>query len=313
MTILLKKWSDTVKKPVTFLVKWRSLPLYELASYVFMFASMPMLAYGITTYTFGQCKIILFTVLTLYCGFFAALIWNDITDVKVDCLVHPDRPLPEGRIVQNKFFLIALLFSALTFIFSSIVGLYCLLFVCFSALFVAIHNKYLKKKINITAFSEIVTPMQWTIVPVFGFLAAGVYDVNIILSLVLFTYFADSAHDISEGIHDAKGDKIDGIKTYAVCLGKRKAKKISFLWFIISGIFGITIYFVANLSPLFLFLFCISWLYTFRWYYTLLTKDEKEIEDYSLVVGRKGFNYFLIVYDAIFIDLIIQLLYYNLV
>jgi 4-hydroxybenzoate polyprenyltransferase len=302
-----------IKGTADFISNWRSLPPYELMSYILMFASMPLLAYGTVAYTLNRLAVLFFTTITLYCGFFAALIWNDITDVNIDRVVHSDRPLPSGRIERSKFFAIALVFSLFTFIFSSLVNIWCFLSVCFSAFFVAIHNRYLKKKIRFPAYSELVTPLQWTIVPIFGFLAAQVYDIRSILCLVLFTYFADSAHDISEGIHDAKGDEIDGIKTYTTCFGKRKAACFSFAWFIISGILGFLLYFITELSLLYLFLFFIVWLYTFKWYFSLYRMNVRKSETFGLIVGRKGLNYFLVVYDIIFIDMLIQVLahYFN--
>ena len=79
--------------PFAFLSQWRSLPSFELISYVLMFASMPMLAYGIRPYDSTIITIILLSILSLYSGFFAALIWNDITDADIDSIAHPDRPI----------------------------------------------------------------------------------------------------------------------------------------------------------------------------------------------------------------------------
>jgi len=90
-----------LKKPINFLADWRTLPLYELVSYILMYASVPMLAYGIQTYDLEIVRIILLTILTMYSGFFAALIWNDITDADIDIIVHPDRPVPAGTISKK--------------------------------------------------------------------------------------------------------------------------------------------------------------------------------------------------------------------
>ena len=127
-----------------------------------------MLAFGGKNYDFEFLKLILFTVVALYSGFFAALIWNDITDADIDAAAHPDRLLPSGRISLKKFFAIALIFSALTFIFSFLVSFWCFILVIFAAGFVTFHDKYLKKKIKIPAYSEIFTPIQWTVFPIFG-------------------------------------------------------------------------------------------------------------------------------------------------
>src|SRR5579871_4682086 len=81
-----------------FLAKWRSLPPYELGSYLLMFAAAPMLALGVRRYDAALLGLVACTVISLYAGFFAALIWNDITDAEIDSVVHPDRPIPSGRI-----------------------------------------------------------------------------------------------------------------------------------------------------------------------------------------------------------------------
>jgi 4-hydroxybenzoate polyprenyltransferase len=120
-----------------------------------MYASVPMLAYGIKPYDLEIITVIILTILALYSGFFAALIWNDITDVDIDSVVHPNRPIPSGRISTKKFFAIALVFSAMTFIFSFLVSFWCFILVGITALFVTFHNKYLKKIVKIPAYSEI--------------------------------------------------------------------------------------------------------------------------------------------------------------
>jgi len=322
-----------IKKPFKFLSTWRSLPPYELISYILMYASVPMLAYGIKTYNLEIIKIIVLTILTMYSGFFAALIWNDITDRDIDAIAHPDRPVPSGRISPRMFFSIALMFSAMTFVFALLVSLWCFALVGLAALFVTFHNKYLKKIVKIPAYSEIFTPVQWVIVSIFGFLAIwtvlpptgsinlkmpilgfisfNVYDFQNMILLVLFTYFVDNAHDLPEGIHDADGDRKLGVRTYAVSFGGKNAARVSFAMFFVSGILGIILYFRTILSPVFLVPFLILWIYILYWSYKLLKADKKEMSELGSVVGRKGFDYFLASYDLIFLDLLVQLVLRN--
>lgn len=326
--------SSVMIHPFAFLSQWRSLPSFELISYVFMFASMPMLAYGIRPYDSTIITIILLSILSLYSGFFAALIWNDITDADIDSIAHPDRPIPSGKISSKKFFAVALVFSAMTFIFSFLVSFWCFILVGATALFVAVHDKYLKKIVKFPAYSEIFTPVQWIIVPMFGFLAIWTvfppmgdstvsfpllgyisfnsYDFQNMILLILFTYFADNAHDLAEGIHDVEGDHRHGVKTYATSFGEKNAARISFTMLFVSGILGFLLFYRTILTLVFLLPFLGIWLYTLYHSYRLLKADEKEIKPLGLLVGRKGFNYFLLAYDFIFLDVFIQLLMFQL-
>ena len=319
-----------ITAPFDFISHWRSLPAYEMISYIFMYASIPMLAYGIKTYNSSIITIIIFTILALYSGFFAALIWNDITDADIDTIAHPDRPIPSERISKKKFFTIAIFFSATTFIFSYLVNFWCLMLVGATALYVTFHNQYLKKIVNIPAYSEIFTPLQWIIVAIFGYLAiwtalpqstdfiinmpifenisTNIYQFQNMLLLVVFIYFTDNAHDLAEGICDAEGDRNLGVRTYATSFGERNAARISFGMFFLSGILGILLFIRTDLTLVFLIPFIIIWIYTIFQSYKLLKAKDYEMKKLGAVVGRKGFNYFLIIFNLIFLDILLQLL-----
>jgi len=318
-------------RPIQFLFRWRSFPPYELISYIMMFAAATMFAYGIQPYNLHIIRLVLLTIATLYSGFFAALIWNDITDKDIDIIVHPSRPIPDGRISPRKFFAVALVFSALTFIFGVLTSPWCLILVGVTALFVAFHNKYLKKKIKLPAYSEIFTPVQWLTVPLFGFFVIWTAlpptgDINAsvpvlgyisihtsqllpMILLVLFTYFADNAHDLAEGIHDVEGDRTLGVKTYATSFGEKTAARISLAMFFISGVLGVLLFYYTLLSWIFFIPFAGIWLYTVRYYYTLgKATDDLQRKHLGKLIGRKGYDYLLASYVLIFIDVVLQLL-----
>ena len=327
---MLDKTKKLFSKPSTFLLRWRSFSGLRLIQYPFMFASVPMLAYGLKPYELEMIVVIVFTIIALYSGFFATLLWNDITDKDIDAIAHPDRPLPAGRIGATRMFMIALAFSASTFIFSFLVSFWCFIFVGVVALFVAFHNKYFKKIVKLPAFSELTTPLQWVIVPIFGFLTIWTVfppngDITITFPifgyvsfdsidfqnmsiLALFTYFADGAHDLPEGIHDIEGDHKLGVRTYATSFGEKNAAKVSFTMIFISGILGIILFIRTILSPIFLVLFLLLWFYALYNSYKLLIADKKNMKKIGWIVGQKTFRYFWITYDIIFLDLIIQLL-----
>lgn len=313
--------------------QWRTIMMYELISFAIMYTTVPMLAYGIKPYNWEILRIILLSILTLFSGYFATLIWNDISDIEIDRIAHPDRIMPSGRITPKQFFIVALVFSALVFSCAILISVWCLFIVGMAALFVTFHNKFLKKIVKIPAYSEIFTPIQWVTVAVFGyvaiwtalpqsnalsynlpFLGAIAFDadsfVNMIL-LVLFTYFADDAHDLPEGIHDIEGDKKHGVRTYSSSFGIKTSAKISFAMYFISGILAVILFFRTILSPIFLVPFIMIWLYTLSWSYRYIKKDEQEMKETGLIIGQKGFNYFLTVFVLMFLDILLQLFYHS--
>jgi 4-hydroxybenzoate polyprenyltransferase len=329
------KKENILKRPIKFLFRWRPFGLYELICYILMYAGATMFAIGIQQYSPVDVKLIILAIATLYSGFFAALIWNDITDTDIDRIVHPSRPIPDGRISQTRFFAIALVFSALTFLFAVFTSPWCLILVGCTALFVTFHNKYLKKKIKFPAYSEIFTPVQWLTVPLFGFFAVWTAlpptgDINVsvpllgylsihseqllpMILIVLFTYFADDAHDLAEGIHDAEGDRKLGVKTYATSFGEKTASRISFAMIFTSGVLGFLLFLFTMFSMISLFLFFIPfillWLYTLNHSYKLMkTTDSMQRIHEAKIMGKKGYDYLLFTYVLLFITVLIQLL-----
>ena len=317
-------------RPLRFVAHWRSLPPYELIGYVFMFAATIMFAYGIQPYSWTIVKLVVLTVATLYAAYFAALIWNDITDKDIDVIVHPGRPLPVGQISPRKFFAIALFFSALTFLFSVLMSLWCFILVGVTAVFVAVHDKYLKRMIHLPAYSEIFTPVQWLTMPLLGFFAVwtalpptGEITLSVpvlgflsiqrsqllpMVLLVLFTYFVDDAHDVAEGIHDIEGDRSLNVKTYATSFGERTAAKVSFVMYLLSGALGIVLFYYTMLSWVFLIPFLCVWVYTLRYAYKLVTaKDDLQRRTLGRLIGRKGFDFLIASYVCIFFDVLLQL------
>lgn len=239
---------DTIKRPFSFLFEWRPYSPYRFIMYFFVYASVPMFAYGIKPYTVEIIKTISFTIIVLYFGFFAIIMWNDICDANIDAIVHPKRAIPKGLISKKKFFIIALIFSGIVFFFSYLINLICFIFIGFASLLAAVHNKYLRRIIKLPAYSEIFTPLQWTIVPIFGFLAIENSNFFNMLLLVIFTYFADSAHDIPQGIHDEEGDFKEGIKTYTTSFGEKVGAKISFFQLVCAGLIGIFVFFKSRFN-----------------------------------------------------------------
>jgi len=325
---------SALRRPFVFLATWRSLPPYEMASYPLMFASVPMLAAGIRRYDAALVEVILLSVVALYGGFFAALIWNDITDADIDSVAHPDRPIPSGRISTRRFFRIATFFSAVALGFAYWISPWCLAVAIVAALYVTLHNRVLKRTVRIPAYSEIFTPFQWAVVGIFGYVAVwssvpavstlavrlpglgslptSTTEIWKMALLAVFIYFVDGCHDIPEGIADAAGDRVAGVRTYATSFGEKNAARVALVWFALSGVLGVALFVVTSLSSLFAISFTGLFCYTGVDFLRLSRMtDVADMRAFGSTVGRHGFNYFLFAFDLMFIDLLGQLIAFH--
>jgi 4-hydroxybenzoate polyprenyltransferase len=217
----------------------------------------------------------------------------------------------------------------MTFIFSILISLWSLLVVTLAALFVALHNKYFRKLIRFPAYSEIFTSIQWTVVALLGYVAIwSTYPLsnNIVITLpfigsfftsnfefvnmlvlIFFIYFADTAHNLPEGIHDAEGDNAYGVRTFTTSFSGKTAADISFIMLILSGLLGIILFIRTNLTLIFLIPFLFIWIYTLLYSYSLHNKESKEMKKFGSIVGRKRYNFLLFSFDLIFLDIFIQI------
>jgi hypothetical protein len=173
-------------------------------------------------------EITLFTAVSLYAGFFAALIWNDITDADIDSVAHPDRPIPSGRISTKKFFAIAVFFSLRTAGTAYLISPWCLALTVAAALYV--HRSQCRSEAdrsdsgvfgNLNANSmgrrrplrlcggleqaaDRLRPVHYS--ARFGSLSTSTGEFWNMVLVAVFIYFTDACQ-ISRGIADADGDR----------------------------------------------------------------------------------------------------------
>ena len=126
--------------------------------------------------------------------------------------------------------------------------------------------------------------------------------------LCLFTYFADSSHDIVEGIHDYLGDKTYGVKTYATSFGGKRAAIISIIMLFVSYGFALGVFFFTSLSYLFLIGLSIVFLYTLLFSIRLYQSHDLIEKNKGLLLGRKIYDYFLLTFVFIFFDIFLQII-----
>ena len=188
----------------------------------------------------------------LYLILIATFMLNDFTDRRIDEVAHPERPIPSGKVEARHIASAAFLFYAVALAISLIINRWVLLVSAVILTISFVHFKYTKRLLHITGSSEVITPLTWASMPVYCFLAVDNYDWPTILTLAIFIYFADVAHDVMGGACDLEGDRAGNVTTFASVLGRVRVVYISLVMFVLSGAAGVSLYFLAPVGVVYL-------------------------------------------------------------
>ena len=245
-------------------------------------------------------------IVGLYLILIATFMLNDFSDRLIDEVAHPERPIPSGKVKAQHIGYAAFLFYAAALIVSFLINKWVLLV---SVLILAIsffHFRYTKRLLRITGSSEIITPFTWASMPVYCFFAVGNHDRVSIFLLCLFIYFADVAHDVMGGACDVEGDKLGNVTTFASVLEKTRVVSISLASFVLSGIAGVSLYFLAGTGYVYLIGILISISVLLFAYFSTLQNSGKP--DFMRHVARNHSFlgiYFVAGYSLIFLDTLV--------
>lgn len=194
-------------------------------------------AFLITTHehAWNSRAFIVGTVVGILLKSFASYV-NDINDVEIDKIIHPERALPQEKIEIKKVKRVAGFYAFLSCVISFANGpMFVLL--SSSVLFLIYINFRFIKKTKVVFPVTFVTNVCVAATVLLGWGSAGFMNFENIIILFLAVLFGDIAHDAASSIADVKGDKIFGIKTYAVIYGPSLTAKIVILSLTISSFF----------------------------------------------------------------------------
>ena len=218
---------------------------------------------------------------------------DDISDIKTDTIVSPERGLVSGEIDVNKLkkgaLLCAFLILFLNYTFSAFLTV--LSIVVFYVIFYS-----LKRNIPYVLhplFVNVIFPM----IPLYvGMLKDGV-DMALIL-LAFFLWTAVIAHDYGHSVH-GPSENVEGVQSFSNSLGSGKSATLAVLAFVCSSLAGFLFWSQSGLGLLFpIALACTS---------ILIAKNSvKLLKDPVKATARKfyisGFVYFLVPLIAVVVE-----------
>jgi len=146
-----------------------------------------------------------------------SLIFNDYYDWKIDKVIHPERPIPSGRLLPKEGLYFAILSFCITLIISYFINMVCFGIAVFSIVCIVLYDELFKNKgIVGNLVVAFVSAMSFT----FGSAAVGQPFSSLILSIM--TFFIFLGREILMDVRDIGGDMLARV-TLPMQIGEKAA------------------------------------------------------------------------------------------
>lgn len=169
-------------------------------------------------------------------GFFIAsfsMVSNDIYDLEVDKINQPERPLPSGVVTPEEAKIFTLTLLALGLIVSGLLGPYTF---TVASIFAFIGWFYNFKGKATGLLGNSLVALSLAIPYIYGAFAIDIFTVNLGYLLAITSFFAGLGREVLKGIVDVDGDKVRGVRTVAISLGKQTARTVAAFFFVVAVI-----------------------------------------------------------------------------
>ncbi len=232
----------------------------------------------VSVYPFGKVLLAAFTAaLTLSAG----NIINDIYDVGIDKISHPERPLVTNVISIKSAFVLYFTIQLISLLLSGFVSGPNFLINLLAALILFLYSWKLKK---VVLLKNIIVSALTGLVFVYGGLAAGSYEYTLIPAL--FAFLINITREIIKDMEDSEGDAQQGIISFPSMAGpvKTKSTLISLIIFLIA--FTFYPYINGDYNKYYLLLILIFVIPVLIYFLILLLKDasKKNLNKLSFIL-----------------------------
>lgn len=178
----------------------------------------------------------------------AAMAINDYYDRKIDAVNEPDRPIPSGLISSRSAVSFAGILTVIGLTFAYLTNIFCFAAGIIAWLIMMAYSTFGKRSGllgNFLVSACVATPF------IYGSIAVtNMVQTNVFLFAAM-AFLSNTGREVTKGIVDVKGDKIQNIKTLAVRFGAHKAALAAVIFYITA----------VALSPVAYVLQLVSWLF----------------------------------------------------
>ncbi len=174
---------------------------------------------------------------------------NDYYDRKIDAVNEPDRPIPRGVVKPNEALGYAAVLSAIGFVAAFLTNIPSLT-LAVVAWFLFTYYATRGKKTGI--LGNIIVSACMAIPFIYGsFTVKEVTNEALSPTVILFAsmaFFSTVGREITKGIVDVEGDKLEGVRTVAVLYGARKAVFSALLFYVLAVVLSFFPWFLGEVS-----------------------------------------------------------------
>lgn len=166
-------------------------------------------------------QIILFAMFSAALSSAGGNIINDIVDVEIDKISHPERALASNLISIKDAYLFYFVLATTSVVLSSLININSLILVATADVLLFFYSFYLKK---IPLVGNLIVAILTGLTFIYGGVIAG--NVRLAFIPACFAFLINFIREIIKDMQDAEGDSKNKVLTYPVKFGFDPAKKI---------------------------------------------------------------------------------------
>ncbi|MCD6502679.1 MAG: geranylgeranylglycerol-phosphate geranylgeranyltransferase [Euryarchaeota archaeon] len=173
---------------------------------------------------------------------------NDYIDRDLDRIIHPDRPIPSGKISPREAYMYAVSMFVLSAIFASVLAYFKPLTLLVYAPVLAFMLMY-ELKLRLKYYGPIGNVLIASLVgATFSYGALASKPNNLAFMLTLYAFLSNWTREIVKDLEDLPGDKAAGRKTLPMIIGEDLCKKISLIPLIVAVVTSPIPYAIGNMD-----------------------------------------------------------------
>jgi len=162
----------------------------------------------------------------------ASMGMNDYYDREIDAINEPNRPIPSGLIKPKEALAFAFALTAIGFTVAYLTNIFCF-FIAIIAWIVFATYTTIGKRSGLPG--NFLVSACVSIPFIYGsYAVAGTIESNVVI-FASMVFLSNTGREITKGIVDVKGDKVQNVQTLAVCYGEKTAA-ITAAFFYVSAV-----------------------------------------------------------------------------